>query len=116
MAVKSQLGGIKCTYAEIYGKDGRKLYSLQARDFCLSKRYPFYRPLEWQAQKGWTRVMLTEPALQFIGDTSDVELPEEIYAKECAIDWVKPVSGKRTAIFAAVLAGVFYFLKKGKKI
>ena len=89
---KSQLGSIRCTYAEIFDSKGNKLYSLQARDFCLSKRFPFYRELAWPKQDG--------------------QLPDEIWAKECAIDWVKPMTKKRAAIWLGVLAGVLVLFKK----
>lgn len=109
---KSQLGSIRCTYAEIFDSKGNKLYSLQARDFCLSKRFPFYRELAWPKQDGLVRVALTEPAAEFIRETSDVQLPDEIWAKECAIDWVKPMTKKRAAIWLGVLAGVLVLFKK----
>lgn len=106
----ARLGQIRCTFAELFDENGKKLYSLQARHFFGSAKYPFYEI--GMTGDGRCHVGLTEHALRQIAATSDVALPENVYVKAGAVRWAKETRKLRAGVLAAAVLTLVYFVNK----
>jgi hypothetical protein len=106
----ARLGQIKCTFAELFDENGKKLYSLQARHFFGSAKYPFYEI--GMTEDGRCQVGLTEHALRQIAATSDVALPEKIYVKAGAVRWAKETRKLSAGVILAAALALVYLVKK----
>lgn len=109
----ARLGQIKCTFAELFDENGIKLYSLQARHFFGSAKYPFYLIGDVNTVLDYPqRVGLTEHALRQIAATSDVVLPENIYVKAGAVRWAKETRKLSAGVIVAAALALVYLVKK----
>lgn len=106
----ARLGQIKCTFAELFDENGKKLYSLQARHFFGSAKYPFYEVGMTEDRR--CRVGLTEHALRQIAATSDVVLPENIYVRAGAVRWTKETRKLSAGVIVAAALALVYLAKK----
>ena len=107
----ARLGQIKCTFAELFDENGKKLYSLQARHFFGSAKYPFYE-VGITDDGQYYLVGLTEHALRQISATSDVVLPEKVYVKAGAVRWAKETRKLSAGVIVAAALALVYLAKK----
>lgn len=80
-------GIIKCTYAELFDSDHKKIFSLQAADFGDEKEQQPIISTE-QTDGKYLECKLTEPSIRFIQANSDIDTTQTFLVKSCSVELI----------------------------